>query len=67
MWTTSPLRASWGHQVPTLMHSVYSAGASREALLKVADAVRYDLEVEKAVAHCAGLYLIRVSELSPAQ
>jgi len=49
------------------MHSVYSAGASREALLKVADAVRYDLEVEKAVAHCAGLYLIRVSELSPAQ
>jgi len=39
-----------GHQVPTMMHAVYSAGASREALLKVADAARYGPEVEKAVA-----------------
>jgi integrase len=39
-----------GHQVPTMMHAVYSSGASREALVKVADAVRYHAEVEKAVA-----------------
>jgi hypothetical protein len=39
-----------GHQVPTMMHAVYSGGASREALLKVADACRYGPEVEKGVA-----------------
>jgi integrase len=39
-----------GHEVPTMMHAVYSAGASREALLKVADATRYSPEIEKAVA-----------------
>jgi integrase len=38
-----------GHQVPTMMHAVYSAGASREALLRVADQVRYGPEVEMAV------------------
>lgn len=43
-----------GHQVPTMMHAVYSAGASREALLKVADAVRYGAEVERAVAGLSG-------------
>lgn len=32
--------------VPTLMHSVYSNGVSRESLLKVAHAVRYTAEVE---------------------
>jgi hypothetical protein len=32
---------------------VYSAGASREALLKVADATRYSPKVEKAVARLA--------------
>jgi hypothetical protein len=36
-----------------MMHAVYSGGASREALLKVADAVRYGAEVEKAVAALA--------------
>jgi len=30
--------------------AVYSGGASRETLLKVADATRYNPEVEKAVA-----------------
>ena len=46
-----------------------SETAATEALLlpRVHAGMRYDLEVEKAVAHCAGLYLIRVSELSPAQ
>ena len=39
-----------GHQVPTMMHAVYSSGASRAALLKVGDAVRYGAEVERAVA-----------------
>jgi integrase len=39
-----------GHEIPTMMHAVYSAGASREALLKVADATRYSPEVEKSVA-----------------
>jgi len=39
-----------GHQVPTMMHAVYSGGVSREALLRVADAVRYGAEVERAVA-----------------
>lgn len=39
-----------GHQVPTMMHAVYSAGASREALLKVADAARYGPDVERVVA-----------------
>jgi hypothetical protein len=34
----------------TLMHAVYSGGASRDALLRVADAVRYAPEVERAVA-----------------
>ena len=33
-----------------MMHAVYSSEASREALLRVADAVRYGAEVEKAVA-----------------
>ncbi len=42
-----------GHEIPTMMHAVYSAGASREALLKVADATRYSPEVEKAVAGLA--------------
>jgi hypothetical protein len=32
-----------------MMHVVYSSGATREALLRVADAVRYGAEVEKAV------------------
>lgn len=36
-----------------MMHAVYSAGASREALLKVADAARFGREVEKAVAAMA--------------
>ena len=39
-----------GHQIPTMMHATYSAGASREALLKVADAARYGADVERAVA-----------------
>ena len=43
-----------GHQVPTMMHAVYSAGASRAALLKVADATRYGPEIEKAVAGLMG-------------
>ena len=38
-----------GHRVPTLMHSVYSDGASRESLLKVARAVRYSAPVEAAL------------------
>jgi len=42
-----------GRQVPTMMHAVYSGGASREALLRVAEAVRYGPEVEKAVAGLA--------------
>ena len=42
-----------GHQVPTMMHAVYSGGASREALPRVADAARYAAEVEKAVASLA--------------
>jgi len=40
-----------GHQVPTMMHAVYSAGASREALYRVAEATRYAPVVEQAVAH----------------
>jgi hypothetical protein len=39
-----------GHQVNTLMHSVYSDGASRESLLKVARAVQYTPMVEKVLA-----------------
>ncbi|WP_428417366.1 tyrosine-type recombinase/integrase [Methylibium sp.] len=35
-----------GHRVPTLMHSVYSDGASGESLLKVARAVKYSTKVE---------------------
>ena len=32
-----------GHQIRSMMHAVYSAGASREALLRLADATRYGL------------------------
>ena len=39
-----------GHRVPTLMHSVYSDGASRESLLKVARAVKYNPKVEVVLA-----------------
>lgn len=35
-----------GHRVPTMMHAVYSDGASRESLRKVAAAVRYPVKVE---------------------
>jgi integrase len=35
-----------GHRIPTLMHSVYSDGASRANLLRVAEAVRYSDKVE---------------------
>ena len=38
-----------GHRVPTLMHSVYSDGASRESLLKVAHCVRYTAKVEQVL------------------
>ena len=33
-----------------MMHAVYSSGASREAVIKVAEAARYAPEVERAVA-----------------
>ena len=39
-----------GRQVPTLMHSVYSDGVSRESLLKVARAAKYNPKVEAALA-----------------
>lgn len=35
-----------GHRVPTMMHTVYSDGSSKERLLKVARAVRYPDQVE---------------------
>ena len=37
-----------GHEVPTMMHRVYSEGASRENLTKVAKAVRYPAKLEAA-------------------
>jgi integrase len=42
-----------GHEIPSIMHAVYSGGASHEALMKVADATRYSPEIEKAVAGLA--------------
>ncbi|MBE0547767.1 MAG: tyrosine-type recombinase/integrase [Rubrivivax sp.] len=44
-----------GHRVPTMMHAVYSDGASRESLRKVAAAVRYPAKVEAALKSAAGL------------
>lgn len=44
-----------GHRVPTLMHSVYSDGASRDSLRKVAVAVRYPKEIEEEFAKTAGI------------
>jgi len=44
-----------GHQIGTVMHQVYSAGASREALVRVAEATRYSPEVEAAVARLVSL------------
>lgn len=35
-----------GHRINTIMHTVYSDGASRESLMKVAEAVRYGSGVE---------------------
>lgn len=42
-----------GHKVPTLMLSVYSDGASRDSLLKVAGAAKYSVAVEAALALAA--------------
>jgi integrase len=42
-----------GHTVQTMMHAVYSAGASPEGLLGVAQAAVYAPEVERAVAALA--------------
>lgn len=42
-----------GHRVPTMMHAVYSDGASRESLRKVAAAVRYPAKVETELARAA--------------
>jgi integrase len=42
-----------GHRVPTLMHSVYSDGASLDNLRKVAELVKYPPEVEEEFAKVA--------------
>ena len=39
-----------GHRVATMMHSVYSDGASRESLVKVARAVKYPAKVEAVLS-----------------
>lgn len=44
-----------GHNVPTMMHKVYSEGASRDNLRKVAAAVKYPRLVEAELAKAAGL------------
>ncbi len=44
-----------GHNVPSLMHRVYSEGASRENLRKVAAAVKYPAKVEAEFRRAAGL------------
>jgi integrase len=44
-----------GHRVPTMMHTVYSDGASFENLRKVAARVRYEDEVEVEFRKAAGL------------
>lgn len=41
-----------GHRVPTMMHSVYSDGASLDNLRRVAEAVQYPPEVEEAFRRC---------------
>lgn len=42
-----------GHRVPTMMHTVYSDGASRENLRKVAEAVKYPAKMEAVFANAA--------------
>jgi len=44
-----------GHNIPTMMHKVYSEGASRENLRKVAAAVRYPAKIEAEFKRAAGL------------
>jgi integrase len=44
-----------GHRVPTLMHSVYSDGASLDNLRKVAELVRYPEDLEAEFRKAAGL------------
>ncbi len=44
-----------GHRVSTLMHTVYSAGANRENLRKIAAAVKYPARVEALLRQAAGL------------
>lgn len=39
-----------GHRINTIMHTVYSDGASRESLMKVAEVVRYSPTVEAVLA-----------------
>lgn len=39
-----------GHRVPTMVHAVYSDGASRETLGKAAAEVRYPAKVEAELA-----------------
>jgi hypothetical protein len=43
------------HAVPTLMHTVYSAGPAREALLRVAGAIQYGDKVEHLLREAAGI------------
>jgi integrase len=44
-----------GHSVPTLMHSVYSDGASLDNLRKVAELIRYPGELEAEFRQAAGV------------
>jgi hypothetical protein len=44
-----------GHNVGTLWHDVYSEGASRENLRKVAAAVKYPAKVEAELKRAAGI------------
>jgi integrase len=41
-----------GHEIPTVMHSVYSKGPSREAMVEVARAIRHDKKIEREVQQC---------------
>lgn len=42
-----------GHRMPSLMHSIYSVGSSRESLLKVARLVKFPAKLEAEMVNAA--------------
>jgi hypothetical protein len=44
-----------GHRMPKMMHTIYSGGASRQNLLKVARSVKYTARVDAEFKRAAGV------------